>query len=513
LAALEELADLADYATAVSNVELVPALVRAGGLRAVSSGVRSSDAECRTAAWGLAAGLCRAGPSAAHALLAHDKAAHPPARDGANVGLFEILAQELAGLVYEGTLPQPPPPPPLPTRGKAGHGGARAAPGASRFDDQASELGSGSGGGPAAVGATALALDVGALLPRLAVLVALTAPPLGRGGYRAAFADGLTKAEAAHYAQSAGVSGRSADAANAEASAAPEGWQSAARPPAAEAGCAIGDPRVVWALVELLAQLNPEFRAGEESYFPLTDRSPAGGRREGGSEGGSEGGDGDSGHGAGPGGGAVRPVMRGGGEGVGGARMLQQLYADGLDAFEVAQLLGELQGVLVEALHHAVVGDPSRATVRLLAARKPLSVLHHLAWAQDDEVFLPATLALHRILDRLGSVAREQQTDHGDHFGETTAEEEEEVAPENHQEAAGEDGDTRVVATVMPTTDAGARQCIADTWAPLFSGVKTATHENGSTEASGKAGAASDVQDGLSWAAELELDAPPLSGE
>jgi hypothetical protein len=149
--------------------------------------------------------------------------------------------------------------------------------------------------------------------------------------------------------------------------------------------------------------------------------------------------------------------------------------------------------------------------VRLLAARKPLSVLHHLAWAQDDEVFLPATLALHRILDRLGCAARAQQTDHEDHFGEMTAEEE--VAKENHEGAAGEAGDTRVVATAMPTTAAGARQCIADTWAPLFSGVKTAAHENGSIEASGKAGAASEVQDGLSWAAELELDSPPLSGE
>jgi len=337
LAALEEVTEMISFANAGESVEIVPTLVKAGGLRAVSSGVRSSDPDVRTAAWNLAAEICRAGPREVQALLEHDKATHSSSSSSAeggeegtnNVGLFDILAKELAELVYEGTA--------VPqsflssisgdNRHLANAGPLSSSPNVSQFGELASILGGAIEGGNQPLGSTSMALDVGALLPRLAVLAALLAPPLGRVGYRAAFADGLTPAEAGQYAESSGISGRCSDPSAQLASGGGHGrkWPSSAPSPASEAGCAIGDPRIVWALVELLAQLNPEFQVGDESHFPLGSHilNPADGSS---SSGGVHFSGGPGGGGPGGSGGGRQPMMPGSSNGgAGGARMLRQV--------------------------------------------------------------------------------------------------------------------------------------------------------------------------------------------
>ena len=544
LAALEELSEMISLANAGESVELVPALVKVGGLRAVSSGVRSADPDVRTAAWNLAAEICSAGPRDVQALLEHDKATHTPTtgEEGTgNVGLFEILAKELAELVYEGTSPQ--------SRLSTGSGDTRHlgnngqlnSQNMSQFGELSSILGSGTAvGGTLVPGSTAMALDVGALLPRLAVLAAFLAPPLGRLGYRAAFADGLTPAEATQYAESSGISGRCSDPSAQIARGGRSGgssggtqWPSAAPSPAAEAGCEVGDPRIVWALVELLAQLNPEFQVGDDSHFPLgSNLSSAHGSSS------SSAVHRHPGAAAGPAAGSAGswpPTMPGssnGGGGAGGARMLRQVYADGgLDDFDVLQLMGMLEGMLVESLHHLAVGDPTDKTCTLLAAKKPLALLHHLAWAEEDELFVPATLALHRVLDRLDcldasdwlSGRRDGSGSEGGAFagvgvGEEGARENSNNNS-NSQEGSDEADFSHAVVSsptpMAPTSMTAALDCMAQLWVPLTMGERTSA----SNSSSGRAGtsktskAAAEASDGVPWAEKLELDTPALSGE
>ena len=198
------------------------------------------------------------------------------------------------------------------------------------------------------------------------------------------------------------------------------------------------------------------------------------------------------------------------------------------------QLMGMLEGMLVESLHNLTVGDPTDKTCTLLASKKPLALLHHLAWAEDDEIFVPASLALHRVLDRLHCVDSSDLLvgrggEGGDAFagiGAGTEQGVQEINNNCNQEGSGEadSSDTDAAPLVAPTTVKTALDCIANTWVPLTSEETASAGSSSSSSSSshskrapktsaGAATAAAEASDGVPWAEKIELDAPALSGE
>ena len=154
------------------------------------------------------------------------------------------------------------------------------------------------------------------------------------------------------------------------------GW-TLGRSPAAATGADESDPRLVWSLVELLAQLHPEhsLQALQPSYRAATSAKLL--KKYYSTETDNHNNNNNNSGTRHPNPGMMEPPE--------------------LDSIDKAMLVVmELDIESLDTLHNICLSNPD--VRRLLSARRPLELLNGLAWTEEPEIYVPASETLHSVL-------------------------------------------------------------------------------------------------------------------